>query len=427
MIDIKLIRKNPAEIEERLRRKDPRVSLEKILKLDQEKLLKLQEDEELKRVRNEVSKEIGALIAKGHEVSEKKEEVRKASTRIKELDDELRVLDDQLTCELLQLPNLPHDSVPVSQDENEKVIVREMGQKPEFEFEFKNHVEIGQKLELFDFERATKIAQPQFSMYKGDGALLEWALIRYMIDFLTREKGFTLFIPPYLVNEKTMYTSGNLPKFGEQIYHCEKDDLYLIPTAEVPLTSIYRDEIISEKDLPLYFCAYTACFRREAGTYGKDERGLIRVHQFNKVEMFKVCVPEQSYNELDHLISCAEEIVAGLGLHYRTALLVTSDIAQQSAKTCDIEVWLPGQDRYYEVSSCSNCEDFQARRGNIRVRRENSKKIELVHTLNGSGLATSRLMVSLLETYQQPDGSVLIPKVLRDYMFGREVLVPKKR
>ena len=427
MIDIKLIRENPQEIEQKLQTKDRNVSLKNICALDEE-LRKINlEAEELKHERNVTSKEIGSLVAKGQDVSEIKDKIRKVSERIKELDDKARSIDEEFTRELLHLPNIPHDSVPVSDDENDKITVNEWGEKPEFSFEFKNHVELSKQLGLFDFERATKISQSQFSLYKGDGALLEWALIRYMMDFLTGEKDFTLIIPPYLVNETTMYTSGNLPKFGDQIYHCEKDSLYLIPTSEVPLASMHRDEIVQESELPIHYCSYTACFRREAGTYGKDERGLIRVHQFNKVEMFKLCKPEKSYEELEHLISCAEELIRRLGLHFRTTLLVTTDIAQQSAKTCDIEVWLPGQNRYYEVSSCSNCEDFQARRGNIRYRPENKKKNEFLHTLNGSGLATSRLMVCLLETNQQPDGSVLIPEVLRNYMGGKEVLIPKKK
>lgn len=426
MIDIKLIRKNPEEVERRLRTKEPGISLGKILEFDERRRTLLLEVEELKHKRNVVSEEIGEKVKNKIDVSAQKEEVKKVSQRIKELDAEVKEVDDNLNTELLLLPNMPHESVPVSNNEDDKVIIREWSKKPEFDFEFKNHVELGRELGIFDFERATKISQPQFALYRGEGALLEWALIRYMIDYLTGKKDFTLIIPPYLVNETTAYTSGNLPKFGEQIYKCEKDGLYLIPTSEVPMASIHRDEILQESELPIHYCSYTACFRREAGTYGKEERGLIRIHQFNKVEMFKYCVPEKSYEELDGLIRCAEEMIEGLGLHYRTALLVTTDIAQQSAKTCDIEVWLPGQNRYYEVSSCSNCEEFQARRGNIRYRPENSKNTQYLHTLNGSGLATSRLMVSLIETNQQPDGTVRIPEVLRTYMGGKEFISKQK-
>ena len=426
MLDIKMIRENPQDLLDKLRSKDHTVKFDAILDLDQKRRDNLQEAEELKHSRNVASKEIGEKVKQGEDASESKEKVKQISERIKDLDSELRSIEEKLRYELLCLPNVPHSSVPVSDDENDKITVHEQGIKPAFDFEFKNHVELSEGLGLFDFERAAKISQSQFTLYKGDGALLEWALIRYMIDTLTQKKGFTLIIPPYLVNEETMYTSGNLPKFGEQIYRCEKDELYLIPTSEVPLTSMHRDEIIPEAELPLHYCSYSACFRREAGTYGKNERGLIRVHQFNKVEMFKFVRPETSYDELEHLVQTAQELVAGLGLHSRTTLLVTTDIAQQSAKTYDIEVWLPGQDRYYEVSSCSNCEDFQARRGNIRYRPENEKKPQLLHTLNGSGLATSRLMVCLLETNQQPDGSVIIPEVLRGYMGGKEVLIPSK-
>ena len=426
MLDIKQIRQNTQEIEKKLHKRDATINLSGIVELDEKRRALLFETEELKNKRNVVSKEIGNLIKQDKDVSKEKDEIRKVSERIKELDDEIRNVEAELTKQMLQLPNIPHDSVPVSDNEDDKIIINKWGTKPEFSFTFKNHVELGKDLDIFDFDRATKISQPQFALYKGDGALLEWALIRYMIDFLTGQKGFTLIIPPYLVNEVTATTSGNLPKFADQLYYSEKDSLYLIPTAEVPLTSMHRDEILSESELPLYYCAYTACFRREAGTYGKEERGLIRVHQFNKVEMFKFCTPETSYNELDHIIKCAEELLMGLGMHFRTALLVTSDIGQQSAKTCDIEVWLPGQNRYYEVSSCSNCEDYQARRGNIRYKAENAKNTRFVHTLNGSGLATSRLLVSLLETNQQPDGSVRIPDVLQVYMGGRDVLIPKK-
>jgi len=402
------------------------VSLEPALKLDTRRREILQEVEDLKHSRNVASKEIGEKVKLGEDASESKEEVKKISERIKELDDELRSVDEKLRYELLCLPNMPHSSVPVSDDENDKITVHEWGAKPQFDFEFKNHLEISDGLGLFDFERAAKISQAQFALYKGAGALLEWALIRYMIDTLTGDKGFTLIIPPYLVNEETMYTSGNLPKFGDQIYKCANDELFLIPTSESPLTSMHRDEIMPESALPINYCSYTACFRREAGAHGKGERGLIRVHQFNKVEMFKFVHPDTSYAELEVLVKNAQDMVQGLGLHYRTTMLVTTDIAQQSAKTYDIEVWLPGQDRYYEVSSCSNCEDFQARRGNIRFRPENDKKPRFLHTLNGSGLATSRLMVCLLETYQQPDGSVIIPEVLRGYMGGKEVLIPSK-
>lgn len=426
MIDIKLIRDNPEETEKRLRTKDKKVSLKEVVALDEEVRALIGKTDDIKNVRNVVSKEIG-VCKDDQERSEKIKEMKQVSDDITALDEQLRVKQEELRNKLLLLPNLPHESVPVSDDEEDKVIVRQHGEKPKHDFEIKNHVELGTELGIFDFERGAKVSQSMFPIYVGDGARLEWALINYMRDYLVNNENFTLVVPPYLVNETTMFTSGNLPKFGEQLYRCKDDDLYIIPTSEVPMTSMHRDEIIPEEELPIYYCAYTACFRREAGAHGKGERGLIRVHQFNKVEMFKFVKPETSYDELEHIVATAEKIVASLGIHYRTALLVTTDIAQQSAKTYDIEVWLPGQDRYYEVSSCSNCEDFQARRGNIRYRPNDTKKPQLLHTLNGSGLATSRLMVSLVETYQQKDGTIIIPEVLRPYMGGQEVITKRNR
>ncbi|HOO55555.1 MAG TPA: serine--tRNA ligase [bacterium] len=424
MLDLRKIRENPQEMQERLRKKDPSISLDEIVALDEKVRVMAIEADELKNKRNVVSKEISTLKEKDVR-DEKIKEMKEVSESIKKYDEELRILEEELRNKLLYLPNAPHDSVPVSDDEEDKIIVRSHLDKPEFDFEIKNHLELGNNAGMFDFERGAKTSQSMFSMYRGVGSRLEWALINYLMNFLTREKGFELIIPPLLVSTETMYMSGNLPKFGEQLYKCADDDLYLIPTSEVPLASMHRGEILKEEELPIYYCAYTPCFRREAGAHGKEERGLIRVHQFNKVEMFKYVKPETSYDELEHLVSTAEDLIKGLGLHFRTALLVTTDIAQQSAKTYDIECWLPGQGQYYEVSSCSNCEDFQARRGGIRYRDADSKKTNYVHTLNGSGLATSRLMVSLIETYQQADGSIVIPEVLRDYMGGQEKIEPK--
>jgi len=420
MIDIKLIRENPGEIEARLRKKDKNVDISRIVELDQELRDISMEADELKNLRNRVSKEIGQFKGDKEAREEKIKEMKEVSQKIKDMDERIHEMDEELSVLLAGLPNIPHESVPVSEDEDDKEITKTHGEKPSFDFEIKNHVELGAGLGILDFERGAKVSQAMFPLFVGDGARLEWALINFMRDTLTQEKGFKLVIPPYLVNEQTAFTSGNLPKFGDQLYKCRDDDLYLIPTSEVPMTSMHRDEILEEDNLPLCYCAYTACYRREAGAHGKGERGLIRVHQFNKVEMFKFVKPETSFDELENLVGIAEEMVEKLGLHYRTALLVTTDIAQQSAKTYDIEVWLPGQGKYYEVSSCSNCTDFQARRGKIRYRPKDSKKTRLVHTLNGSGLATSRLMVSILETYQQQDGSIIIPEILRPYMNGQE-------
>ncbi|MFA6448449.1 MAG: serine--tRNA ligase [bacterium] len=426
MIDIKKLRENPKDFEARLRKKDPSISLDAIVALDEQLRVKAAEADALKNKRNVVSKEIG-ILKDANERSIKIAEMKSVSDEIQAYDDQIRAIEKDLYELVYQLPNPPHESVPVSEDENDKVIVRTHKEKPVFDFELKNHVELGVSLGMFDFERGAKISQSMFPLYINEGARLEWALINFLMNTLSREKGFTLVIPPYLVNPTTAFTSGNLPKFENQLYKCKEDELYLIPTAEVPLGSIYRDEIIEEEDLPIYYCAYSACFRREAGAHGREERGLIRVHQFNKVEMFKYVKPETSFDELEHLVATAEDLVTRLGLHFRTALLVTTDIAQQSAKTYDIECWLPAQGSYYEVSSCSNCVDFQARRGQIRYRPTGTKKTQLLHTLNGSGLATSRLMVSILETYQQPDGSVVIPEALREYMGGQERIVPKNK
>jgi len=422
MIDIKLIRDDPEWVEKRLRTKDPATSLERIIELDK-KIRRLRtETDELKNIRNVVSKDIGKMRNDNVERDEKITKMKEVSERIKRLDDEIEEYEKELMGLMYILPNLPHETVPVSDNPEDKVVLREYGRKPEFRFEYKNHLEIGKRLSMLDMERGAKISKSQFPMYTGVGAQLEWSLIQYMIEVNSREKGYKLIIPPYLVNWDTMFTSGNLPKFEEQLYKCRDDELYLIPTSEVPLCSIHRDEILREDELPLYYCAYTANFRREAGAYGKEERGLIRVHQFNKVEMFKFATPETSYDEFDKLVRDAEDLVERLGLHYRVTLLVTGDIGQQSAKTCDIEVWIPGQDRYYEVSSCSNCEDYQARRGRIRYRPAGGGSTRFVHTLNGSGLATSRLMAALLETYQREDGAVEVPHVLRKYMGGLEVI-----
>lgn len=419
MLDIKKIRENPKEMEARLRKKDPRVSLDEVVALDGKRRDLTVKADELKNVRNVVSKEIGTM-KDGEEKKAKIAEMKSVSQQVKDLDAELRDIEDKLNYLLATLPNPPDDSVPVSENKDDKIVVRTHKEKPDFKFPPRLHTEIGKDLKLFDFERAGKISQSGFPMYFGLGAQLEWALIRFMMD-VNVSKGYRLVIPPYLVNAETMFASGNLPKFGEQLYKCKDDELYLIPTSEVPMTSIYRDEIVAEEELPQYFCAYTACFRREAGTYGSEERGLIRVHQFNKVEMYKFTAPETSYDELEKLVGDAEDLLKRLGLHFRTVLLVSTDISQQSAKTYDVEVWLPGQKSYYEVSSCSNCEDYQARRGNIRCRSKEGKP-RLLHTLNGSGLATSRLMVAILETFQQEDGSVVVPEVLRQYMGGVEVI-----
>jgi seryl-tRNA synthetase len=427
MLDIRQIRENPEEFEKALRRRQPDLSLEPLLELDRQKREMLHRAETLRNEQKTLSKQIGQARQKGEDAGEVMEKVSSIKQEIASLEEPLKETEEKLDRLLAELPNVPHPSVPADMDKKNNVEVRREGEIRQFDFEPKNHLELSESLGLFDLARAAKISGSQWPMYTGEGARLELALLYFMINENVK-KGFTLVLPPLLVNAQSMFTSGNLPKFADQLYKCQDDPLYLIPTSEVPLTSLYRDEILSEENLPLYYCAMTPCFRREAGTYGAEERGLVRMHQFNKVEMYKYTTPETSYDELETLTAAAENLVSRLGLHYRTMLLVTGDIGQQAAKTYDVEVWLPGQDAYYEVSSCSNCEDYQARRGNIRYRpkAEGGEKTRprFVHTLNGSGLATSRLMVSILENYQQADGSVMIPEVLRPWMGGQEKIEP---
>jgi len=424
MLDVKEIRAAADRMEERLKRRDPAISLKPLVELDAKRRNLLYEVETLQNQRNTVSEEIGKLKRDGRDAADIIARMKSVSDQIKNLNGQLQQLNGQIESIMLELPNIPDDDVPVSQNKEDSVILREWGEKPTFDFEPQHHLHLGEKLGMFDFERAAKIAESQFPMYRGWGARLEWALINFMIDVQTREHGYQFILPPFLVNPTTMTTSGNLPKFADQLYKLRDDDLYLIPTSEVPLASIHRDEILKEEQLPLKYVAFTPCFRREAGTYGADERGLIRVHQFNKIEMFKYATPENADEELKGLVADAENVVERLGLHYRTSILVTGDIAQQSAKTIDVEVWLPGQKAYYEVSSCSNCRTFQAIRGSIRYRPSSGGKNRYVNTLNGSGLATSRLLIAILESYQRADGSVVVPEPLRPYLDGRETIEP---
>ncbi len=420
MIDIKLIRSNPKEIEEKLRKRDPSISLDPIIDLDEKRRSILVELESKENVLNTTSKQIGQLKKEGKDAALKIRDMKRLSNEIAAVRSDVRQVEEDLKRFMSFLPNIPDDSVPVSDKKEDRVVLREYKKKPSFSFEPKNHLELSETHGLFDLPRAAKIAESQFLMYCGVGAKLEMALLNFMLDFHMYEKGCNLILPPLLVNPTTMFTSGNLPKFEDQLYKLRDDDLYLIPTSEVPLTSIHRDEILKEEELPLKYISYTPNFRREAGTYGAEERGLIRVHQFNKIEMYTYATPEQSDEEFEKIIANAEELLKRLDLHYRVTLLVTSDMAQQSAKTCDLEVWLPAQNAYYEVSSVSNCRDYQAIRGNIRYKTKGDGKNRHVHTLNGSGLATSRLMISILETYQQEDGTIVIPETLRKYMGGME-------
>ena len=419
MIDIKLIRKEPEKVKELLAHRDPVYAerVDELLTVDRERRTLLTEIEQLKAKRNKLSKEIGKLFKEGkrEEALSLKAEVEEISKKAKDLEKELKDVEERFKKLILSIPNIPHSSVPVGEDENDNVVVRYWGEKPQFDFEPAPHWEIGEKLGILDFERATKLAGSRFVVYRKWGAKLERALINFMLDLHTQEHGYEEIIPPFLVNTKTMTGTGQLPKFEEDLYRIENEDLWLIPTAEVPLTNLHAGEILSEKELPKYYTAYTPCFRREAGAHGRDVRGIMRLHQFNKVELVKIVHPEKSYEELEKLVREAEKVLQLLGLHYRVVELCTGDLGFSAAKTYDIEVWIPSQNRYREISSCSNCEDFQARRAQIRF-RDKEGKTRLVHTLNGSGLAVGRTVIAILEQFQQKDGSVVIPEVLRDYV-----------
>ncbi|MBN1858534.1 serine--tRNA ligase [Candidatus Bipolaricaulota bacterium] len=412
MLDIHALREDPAGIEKRLQTRDPSIELSGILALDEKRRSLITLVEERKAERNRGSADVGHLKKQGGDADALLARLQMLSDEISALDNELRAVTEDLQGELQRLPNIPHPTVPVGEKED-KVILKTHGEKPEPEFEVRSHVAIGERLGLFDFERAARIAGSRFPMYTGRGALLEMALVSWMVRHHA-QRDYTPIWPPFVANEESFYVSSQLPKFADEIYYVEKDRLYLNPTAESLLVNLHRDEILAAADLPRKYVAYTPCFRREAGSYGEEERGLIRVHQFNKVELFKFCAPERSYDELGTLIEDAESVLMALGLHYRVALLSTKDMAQQASKTVDLEVYLPTQGRYYEVSSCSNCETFQSRRGAIRYRPVDNGKPEFLHTLNGSGLATPRLVAAILENNQTEDGRVWVPEVLQD-------------
>lgn len=425
MLDIKLIRKDPKGIEGKLKTKVPDASLDTVLELDKQIRELKTKVEELKSIRNDASQKIGELKRKKEDASALLQEMTSISEQIHALDPEIAALEERFHYEMAVLPNIPMDDIKVAEDPKENVLIKEKGKKPEFDFPFKNHVELNERLQLFDFKRGAKISGSGWPVYSNMGARLEWALINYMIDIHIKN-GFTQFMPPLLVKKDTVFASGQLPKFENQQFKItdEEYNLYLIPTAEVPLNGLHMDEILADHELPRNYIAYSPCFRREAGAAGSQERGLIRMHQFNKVEMFSFTSPEESMDSFNRMLQSAEEILDGLELHYRHMLLVTGDMSFAAARTVDVEVWLPGQNRYYEVSSISNCTDYQARRGNIRYRKSKEDKPEFVHTLNGSGLATSRLMVALLENNQRADGSVKLPAVLSKYLGGITELKP---
>lgn len=422
MLDIKLIRQDRHRIEAKLRAKEPGLSLDLVCELDEKIREAKTRVENLKATRNEMSKRIGEIKRQGGDTADLMNEVNAFADEIHQLDQQLRVWEEQFLHELASLPNLPMDDIKISPDKNDNQEVSSFGKKPEFDFTPKNHLELGESLKLLDLERGTKLTGSGWPVYRGLGARLEWALLNYMLATHIKN-GFTQWMLPLVVKPDVLFAGGQLPKFENQQFKLDDPDypFYMIPTAEIPLNGLHIDEILEEEELPLKYTAYTPCFRREAGAAGERERGLIRVHQFNKVEMFIFCLPEKSMEMFDLMVRSAEEILQGLDLHYRNMLLVTGDMSFGAARTLDVECWLPGQNRYYEVSSISNCTDYQSRRSHTRFRRKGEKP-ELVHTLNGSGLATSRLMVSLLESNQQADGSVVIPKVLRPYLDGLEVI-----
>tara|TARA_Y100001970_G_C14151433_1_gene812922 strand:- start:259 stop:1527 length:1269 start_codon:yes stop_codon:yes gene_type:complete len=421
MISIKDIRTNSQNIEKALRSKGYDGSINDIISLDENFRKVTHSLEQLRAEKNNVSEMVALAKRNGKNFDKKIKEMRDLGDEIKTLEAELYTLKLDLTSLLEQVPNLPHESVPVGTDENDNVIVREWGEKTIFNFNEKTHLELSKSLNLLDLERGAKISGSGFPIYVGKGAELERRLINFMIEHHVKEYNFTEMFPPVLMLEESMKTTGQLPKFKEDMYLTDLDQLYLAPTAEVPITNVHRNEIILESDLPINYVAYSPCFRRESGSYGKDSRGLLRLHQFNKVEMVKFVRPDDSYNSLEELTLQAESILQKLGITYRVVELCTGDLSFAAAKCYDIEIWSPGEKKWLEVSSCSNFEDFQARRGKIRYRKEEDKKVDLLHTLNGSGLATPRLMVSLLETYQTENGTILFPDSAAELIGIKEI------
>jgi seryl-tRNA synthetase len=419
MLDLRYLRSNPAEAERRLKARDPHISLDRLKALDAAWRNVLQRVEELRAERNEVGQAIAAAKKAGEDAELAIERMGKLKEELAGLEEQVEQFKAELDDELLGLPNLPDERVPISQDEDDAEELRISGRLPNFDFEPRDHVELGEELEILDFTASAKLAGAGFALYKNDGALLEWALLTWLFN-RAAAAGFTPVLPPFLVNADSLYTSSQLPKFMGDIYKLAEDELYLIPTSEVPLVNLGREETFAEEDLPRSFTAVTANFRREAGTYGRDTRGLVRTHQFNKVELVTFCTPEQAEDAFERILTHAEGVVEALGLRWRTIRLVTGDLAGQAAMTVDVEVWCPGMKRWWEVSSISNCTDYQARRGAIRYKPADGGKSKLCHTLNGSGVATSRLLPAVLETFQRADGSVALPEVLRPYLDGKK-------
>jgi len=434
MLDIKFIRENPDKVKKALDDRGHDFNLDELLSLDAERRRLLIEVEKMKHQKNLVSDEVGMMLKEKKDTKAKIADMKVVSQKIDEIDKKVEEIDQKIGKIAYIIPNIPHFSVPIAKDASGNKVVKEWGDIPKFDFKPRDHVELSELLDIIDLPRATKISGGGFVLYKKLGARMERALINFMLDLHTKKHGYTEVFPPFLVNRASMTGTGQLPKFEEDMYRLTDDDLFLIPTAEVPVTNIFRDEVLKEEELPIYYTAYTACFRREAGSYGKDTKGLSRVHQFDKVELVKFVKPEGSYDELEKLRADAEEVIQLLGLPYRVVMLCTGDLSFASSKCYDIELWAPGSGKFLEVSSCSNFEDFQARRANIKYRRAKGQgprakgqgpagKTEYVHTLNGSGVALARLVIAILEVYQQEDGSVVIPEALRPYMDSVEKIV----
>lgn len=418
MLDAKLVRAEPELIKDALRNRNQMGLLDDFLALDTQRRALLVEAEEIKKFRNQASQEVGKQMKQGRNPEELVERIRQAGQKIKELDRRIDKIESSIESIMLNIPNIPDASVPIGPDEQSNQVIRTWGAPRKFEFEPQAHWDIGPKLGILDFERAAKLSGARFTVYKGLGARLERAVINFYLDTHIYKHGYQEIFPPFLVNRECMVGTGQLPKFAEDMFKIDGRELYLVPTAEVPLTNLFREEILEEEELPCYMTAYTACFRAEAGSHGRDTRGVIRQHQFNKVELVKITRPDKSFEELEAMTRDAETVLQLLGLPYRVVLLSTGDMGFSSAKTYDLEVWMPSYDGYKEISSCSNCLDFQARRANIRYRPASKEKIRFVHTLNGSGVAVGRTVAAILENYQQQDGSVIIPPALRPYMGG---------
>lgn len=420
MLDIKILRQEPERIKEALKKRNNDLDITPAIELDKKRRALLQEAEQKKAQQNAISKKIPAMKKAGEDTAPIFAEMKELSNEIKGYDEQVREIDEELRNFMLRIPNIPNDSCPVGKDDSENVEVRRWGEPRKFDFEFKPHWDLGTDLDILDFERGTKIAGTRFTVYKGLGSRLERSVIQYFLNSHTEENGYTEIFPPFMVNRASMTGTGQLPKFEEDAYNVKNNDFFMIPTAEVPVTNLHRDEILDGTKLPIKYCAYSACFRAEAGSAGRDTRGLIRQHQFNKVEMVKFAHPDHSYEELESLTNDAERLLQGLGLPYRVVCLSTGDLGFSSAKTYDLEVWMPSYGRYVEISSCSNFEDYQARRANIRFKNSPKDKAQFVHTLNGSGLAVGRTVAAIMENYQNADGSITIPEALVGYMGGRD-------